>query len=298
MKQENTSPTPVKIDASLVRRLIADQFPQWSHLPVRPVAHDGWDNRTFRLGEDMSVRLPSAVGYAPQVEKEQRWLPVLAPLLPLPIPVPLAMGSPSDDYPWRWSVYHWLPGEVAALGRVDDLSRLAVSLAEFLKALQRIDPTGGPLPGPQNSYRGGPLQVYDAETRSALSALKGQINTNRAAAVWETALKASWAGPPVWVHGDMAATNLLVRQGRLSAVIDFGSMGVGDPSCDLAIAWTFFSGESREAFRSAFPLDAAAWARGRGWALWKALITVVGHARTDPVKAADAVRVIEAVCVV
>lgn len=284
MIQDSTPPTPVKIDAALVRRLIAEQFPRWAHLPMRPVEHDGWDNRTFRPGEEKSVRLPSAAGYAPQMENEQRWLPFLAPHLPLPIPVPLAMGSPAQDYPWRWSVYRWIPGEITAVSRIDDLSRFTVSLAGFLKALQGIDPAGGP------------LQVYDAETRDALAALEGRIDTMAARAVWEAALQTEWSGPPVWVHGDMAATNLLVRQGRLSAVLDFGSMAVGDPACDLTIAWTFFTGESREAFRAALPLDASTWARARGWALWKTLITVVEHAQTNPGKAAEALGVIEALC--
>ncbi|MER9743112.1 aminoglycoside phosphotransferase family protein [Mesorhizobium sp. M0187] len=265
------------IDTDLVRRLIAAQFPQWRHLPVRPVAFGGWDNRTFHLGNDMTVRLPSAAPYALQVEKEHRWLPRLAPLLPLPIPVPLAMGEPGEDYPWQWSVYRWIDGETAKTAEIADSRQFAVDLAKFLIALRRIDPAGGPPAGQHNFFRGGSLSVYDNQTREALQALEGQIDTQAATAVWYAALAATWQGSPVWFHGDVAWGNLLVQNGRLSAVIDFGTSGIGDPSCDLAIAWTFFQGESREAFRAAIDVDEATWARGRGWTLWKALITVAGH---------------------
>jgi aminoglycoside phosphotransferase (APT) family kinase protein len=283
------------ITVALVRRLIAAQFPQWAELPIRPVSLDGWDNRTFHLGAEMSVRLPSAAGYAAQVAKEQRWLPRLAPHLPLPIPVPVAMGVPGEGYPWPWSVYRWLDGEVAATARIGDLREFATALAGFLTALQGIDATGGPAAGPHSFWRGGPLTVYDAETRQTIAVLGGLIDTEAASAVWDAALQAPWHGPPVWVHGDVAVGNLLVREGRLAAVIDFGCAAVGDPACDLVIAWTLFSGESRAAFVAGVPVEAAAWARGRGWALWKALITFAGLMRTNPGDAAAAQRVIEEV---
>jgi aminoglycoside phosphotransferase (APT) family kinase protein len=282
----------VDIDPSLVRRLIRSQFPQWARLPIEPVERDGWDHRTFRLGDDMSVRLPSAARYAAQVEKEHRWLPRLAPRLPLPIPVPLEMGEPAEGYPWRWSVYRWLDGENATLARIDDARRFAATLARFLAALQRIDPAGGPPPGQHNFFRGGPLAIYDRETRDAIHTLQGRIDARAVSEVWEAALAAGWRGAPVWVHGDVSAGNLLVRGGRLSAVIDFGCCGVGDPACDLAIAWTLFSGESREAFRSALPLDRATWARGRGWALWKGLITLAARADPDRLEDAEARRAV------
>ena len=275
----------VNIDATLVSRLIAVQFPQWADLSVEPVETSGWDNRTFRLGETMSVRLPSAEGYAAQVAKEQRWLPRLAPLLPLPIPRPLALGRPAEGYPWPWSVYRWLEGENATLKRIDDPSAFATALARFLIALQKIDSAGGPPPGPHNFFRGGPLSVYDAETRNALTALEGEIDVAAATEVWDAALNATWHGSPVWVHGDVAAGNLLVRGGRLSAVIDFGCLGVGDPACDLVIAWTLLSGKSREALRGALSVDRATWARGRGWALWKALVTLAEYQTTHPLEA-------------
>jgi aminoglycoside phosphotransferase (APT) family kinase protein len=270
----------VQIDDALVRRLVAEQFPQWSELPIRPVTPSGWDNRTFRLGDSMLVRLPSGEHYAEQVAKEQHWLPRLAPLLPLAIPTPLALGPPAADYPWSWSVYRWLEGEDAASGSIAELIEFASSLGRFLGTLQRIDATGGPVPGPHNFHRGGVLGNYDAQSRQAIAALKGKIETDAVTAVWEAALASTWQRPPMWVHGDVSASNLLVRAGRLSAVIDFGLLGVGDPACDLAIAWTFFEGPSRQTFREALPLDAETWARGRGWALWKALIVASGLVET------------------
>ncbi len=295
MSDGDPRPEDVQINLDLVRRLVATQFPQWASLPIRPVEVGGVDNRTFHLGERMAVRLPSAARYAQQVEKEHRWLPKLAPLLPLPIPVPLAKGDPADGYPWQWSVYRWLEGETATAERIADLRQFATALAEFLTALQRIDPAGGPPPGRHNFFRGGPLTVYDAETRQAIAALEGKIDTDAASAVWEAALKATWHGSPVWFHGDIAWGNLLVEEGRLSAVIDFGTSGVGDPSCDLAIAWTLFGGESRDAFRASLGLDDATWARGRGWTLWKALITLAEHIDTNPPEAGTARHVIDEV---
>jgi aminoglycoside phosphotransferase (APT) family kinase protein len=284
------------ITADLVTRLIAEQFPQWAGLTVRPVDADGWDNATFRLGDTMSVRLPSADGYVDAVEKEQRWLPVLAPQLPLPIPVPLGRGRPGSGFPRPWSVYQWIDG-VPMNDQTDesdaDLIRLATDLAGFLGALYRIDPGGGPGPGQHNWFRGGPLTVYDDGTRKALAALEGHIDTALAAEIWQTALDCTWTGPPVWFHGDAQPGNLLLRDGRLSAVIDFGTSGVGDPSCDTTIAWTFFSGEASRVFREQLPVDAATWTRGRGWAIWKAMVVLAGELGNDPAGAAYTTRVIE-----
>jgi aminoglycoside phosphotransferase (APT) family kinase protein len=228
----------------------------------------------------MLIRMPSAAEYALQVEKEQYWLPKLAPFLPLPIPMPLAVGEPMDGYPWKWSIYSWLEGETAASGHIADLCEFAVGLAKFLKTFQSIDSTDGPLPGLHSFYRGGSLMTYDTEVRQALIALEGKINVEAATRVWETALGTAWNGKPVWVHGDISAGNLLIQNGRLSAVIDFGQLAVGDPACDLGVAWTFFTGKSREAFRSELPLDEGTWSRGRAWALWKSLVVAAGY--TNP----------------
>lgn len=284
-----------ELNVELVRRLVHEQFPQWADLPITEAAPQGWDNRTFRLGAELSVRLPSAAHYVAQVAKEHRWLPALAPQLPLPIPAPLALGQPSGAFPWPWSIYRWHAGATASRERIADRSAFAADLERFLVALQQIDPTGGPAPGPHNFYRGGPLTTYDAETRRSIALLADTIDAPAATAVWERALATSWRSAPVWVHGDVAVGNLLVAEGRLSAVIDFGCCGVGDPACDLVIAWTFLEGASRDAFRAVLPLDETTWTRGQAWALWKALITLVEHRTGDAAKAADARRVIAAV---
>jgi aminoglycoside phosphotransferase (APT) family kinase protein len=262
------------IDAALVKRLLAAQFPHWSRLPVVPVAEDGWDNRTYRLGDDMTVRLPTAAEYAPAVDKECEWLPRLAPLLPTAIPAVLAKGAPAEGYPYPWSVRRWLPGETALSGRIHDMTQFATGVAEFILALQRCDTTSAPLAGAHSFHRGSSPAHYEDETRRCIATLGSRIDTVRATDVWQAALAAEWHGTPVWFHGDVGANNLLVKDGKLSAVIDFGTSGVGDPACDLTIAWTMFREDSREAFRKAVGQDDGAWARARGWALWKSALTV------------------------
>ncbi|MEX2373939.1 MAG: aminoglycoside phosphotransferase family protein [Dehalococcoidia bacterium] len=257
-------------------RLVAAQFPQWADLPVSPVELDGWDNTTFRLGDTMSVRLPSANAYVAQVEKEHRWLPVLGPGLPLPIPEPLALGVPALGFPRPWSVYRWIEGEPATARTVDDLGRFAGDLAAFLAALYRCDAGDGPAAGAHSHSRGAHVSAWDAQTRDAIERLGNGIDGDGAAEVWRAAVESRWEQAPVWVHGDVTGANLLVRNGRLSAVIDFGCSATGDPACDTTIAWTFLDGKSRALFMSQLPVDAATWARGRGWALWKALLELVG----------------------
>lgn len=261
------------IDAALVRRLIAQQFPQWADLPVTPVKIDGWDNRTYRLGTELTARLPTHESYTAAIDKEHEWLPVLAPYLPVAIPEAVAKGSPGEGYPYHWAIRRWIDGETATVENIADLDEFARSIAEFILALQSVDATGGPVAGAHSFYRGAPPEYYHDETVEALAVLKGRIDADLAREVWDAALATSWDRPPVWFHGDIASGNLLVRDGRLSAVIDFGTSGVGDPACDLVIAYTFFAGDSRETFRAAVGQDRDTWARARGWALWKALIT-------------------------
>jgi aminoglycoside phosphotransferase (APT) family kinase protein len=282
LREEKLRAGKFDVGVPMVERLIATQFPQWAGLPVKPVAMDGWDNWTFRLGDDMKVRLPSAEGYVPQSEKESRWLPLLAPHLPLPIPVPIALGRPGDGYPWPWSVYRWLEGDAVTSETVNDRAGLASDVAGFLRALQAIDPAGGPPAGTQSFHRGGDIAVYDAEARRCIAELADGIDGRGATAVMDAAIAATFRGPPVWVHGDVAVGNLLMRDGRLSAVLDFGSCAVGDPACDLVLAWTFFDGESRAVFRREAPGDATTWARARGWALWKAALILARGMSTNP----------------
>jgi aminoglycoside phosphotransferase (APT) family kinase protein len=256
----------VETNPQLVRRLLAAQFPKWAELAIEPVPSAGTDNALYRLGDDMVVRLPRIESAVDQVELEQRWLPKLAPLLPVAIPVPLAMGEPGEGYPWQWSVYEWLNGENPLAGR----DSLAGELAQFIAALHRIDPSDGPPAG-----RGVPLARRDAPTRTAIDALGERIDTVAVTASWEAALRApDWERAPVWIHGDLDSRNLLVEHGRLSAVIDFGCLGVGDPACDVGVAWKVLSADARDSFRTALEVDDATWARSRGWALSQALIAL------------------------
>jgi aminoglycoside phosphotransferase (APT) family kinase protein len=261
------------IDEPLVRALLTEQFPEWSALPIRPVEHSGNDHRMFRLGSDLSVRLPADVGYVPQVAKEQTWLPRLAGSVPLPIPTVRGAGVASELFPAPWSVYGWLPGRPAALEPIDDRVRFAADLAGFLVALRGADATDGPAPGLHSAYRGGPLEHYDDETRAILHRVHGR-ERELAEGLWRDALDARFDGPPTWLHGDVSVNNLLVRDGRLVGVVDFGCSAVGDTSCDTVLQWTWLSGEARETWRRELALDDATWARGRGWALWKALIMI------------------------
>lgn len=275
-------PRRLTVDTEQVRRLVVEQFPHWAGLPIRPVSRSGWDNYTFHLGDTMSARLPSAAEYALAVEKEHRWLPSLAPRLPLAIPAPLAQGRPEAGYPYPWSIYHWLDGEPASAGRIADPVRFAVDLAGFLAALQDIDTADGPRPGAHNWYRGASVRTYDGQTQRALVKLDGQVDVGLAREIWKAALEAPWDGVERWFHGDVAEGNLLLEDGELAAVIDFGTCGVGDPACDLAIAWTLLTADGRRAFRERLPVDEETWARGRGWALWKTLVTCARTSgRTD-----------------
>ena len=281
----------VDTDVSLVRRLLTAQFPQWADLPIEAVPSAGTDHALYRLGDDMAVRLPRIHWATGQADKERQWLSRLAGQLPLAIPVPLAKGTPAESYPWDWSVYRWLQGENATIERIADLRQAATDLAHFIAALHRIDLAGGP-----PADRGVPLAMRDAATREAIAALRGMIDVHAVTAVWERALAAPvWHGPPVWVHGDLLPGNLLVEQGRLSAVIDFGGLGVGDPACDLMVAWGLFSGESRDVFRTELSVDDATWTRGRGHALSWALIFIPYYLDTNPVGVAAAQHTIDEV---
>jgi aminoglycoside phosphotransferase (APT) family kinase protein len=269
----------VVLDVGLVRRLLAGQFPHWADLPLRPVRSSGTDNALFRLGDDLVVRLPRIGWAVTDVEAEQRRLRSLAPHLPLPIPEPLAAGEPGAGYPWPWSVYRWLPGEEARADRLADPVGTAEALAAFVAALHGVEVVDPPSGG----GRGGPLAGRDAATRAAIAALDGEIDTGAVTAAWEEALAApAWDGPPVWVHGDLAPGNLLLRDGRLSAVLDFGALNAGDPAVDLLVAWNLFSGESRERYRATLDVDDATWARGRGWALSVGLIVLPYYRDTNP----------------
>ena len=265
----------MEITIEIVKQLIEEQFPQWKNLPVRPVAKSGHDNRTFHLGEEMTVRLPSGEAYAAQAAKEIRWLPYLQERLDFPISKPVAAGKPTSCFPFPWSVNRWVEGDTlrdcAVRGNKMDTCLLAKELAAALRELQAVPCEGGPAAGAHNFYRGGSLTVYHQETVDALEKLKDRLPAERLYAVWEKSISRAYADPGVWVHGDVAPGNILMRDGRFYGLIDFGILGTGDPACDYAMAWTYFGEEARRLFLEGLPDDMVN--RARGWALWKALIT-------------------------
>jgi aminoglycoside phosphotransferase (APT) family kinase protein len=252
----------LKIDEALVRHLLGDQFPEWVDLPLRRIEPSGTVNAIFRLGDDLSVRLARRQGPTEPGGKEFDWLPRLAPLLPVEIPVPVAQGRPTGDYPWFWDIHTWVEGETEPVEEID-ATQATRDLAALVGALQQIDPAGAP-PG-----RGIPLAERDGEIRYWLARFNGDP---RVTAEWERALAVSpWDGPPVWHHGDLDARNWLVRDRRIHGVIDWGAMGVGDPACDLMVAWKLHSPSARDRFRNALPTDDATWERARGWVLSQAV---------------------------
>jgi len=267
------------IDAALVSALVAEQLPHLAGLPVRPVPRQGWDNRTFRLGDELSVRLPSAEWYAAAVEKEERVLQYLDGRLPVTVPAVVAVGAPSRLFPHPWSVRRWLPGETVEAASTLDQVALAKDVGGMLAALRALPTEAGVAAGRHSFYRGSHPSAYSDQVQTALERL--DIDAEACAAIWLTATTSVWTSAPVWFHGDVAVGNLLVQRGRLSAVIDFGTCGVGDPACDLVLAWTHFRGEARTVFRAAAGLDDATWQRARGWALWKSLVVLSGQSSPD-----------------
>lgn len=276
----------VDIDVALVRRLVAGQFPAWAGLPVEPVASSGTENAMFRLGDELAVRLPRIGGAARALAVEQTWVPRLAPDLPVDVPVPVATGTPTDDYRYPWIVCRWLPGANPAVH--DTTPELATDLAAFVRELRAVDPAGAPAAG-----RGMPLATRDAPTRAAIAASAGLVDIAAVTAVWDDALRIpAWTGPPAWAHADLSPGNLLVRDGRLTAVLDWGAAGVGDPTVDLIVAWNLLPAGDRPAFRAALDVDDDTWRRGRGWALSISLIQLPYYQHTNPSLAANSRHVI------
>jgi aminoglycoside phosphotransferase (APT) family kinase protein len=277
----------VPVDDIVVRRLLGEQFPEWATLPLERVATPGSDHVLYRLGRDLVVRLPRKEGVDPQIDKERTWLPRLAPLVSCALPTPVAKGTPSRMYPFAWSVYTWLDGDNPPEGIA--ASELARDLARFVTTLQSVDIPGGPAPGSENFGRGEPLARRDAATRAAIAQLASELDPRAVTAAWEHALGTPvWEGRPVWLHGDLTTENILVRHGRLAAVLDFGCLGVGDPACDLMVAWSLMTPEDRKVFRAEVGADEETWARGRGWALSTALIALPYYGETHRPRAANA----------
>jgi aminoglycoside phosphotransferase (APT) family kinase protein len=279
----------VETDPALVGRLVAAQFPELAELPVRAVRSTGTVNAIYRLGDDLCARLPRMSGWAADLAREWEWLPRLAPALSLRIPQPVAQGVASAEYPFPWAIYRWLDGEPYA--KVDDERAAAAQLARFVTELRAVAVPGG---APRGGRR--PLRELDAVTREAITAAGDVIDAGAAHAAWRRALEApAWAGDPVWLHGDLLRPNLLVTDGALHAVIDFGGVGVGDPAADVVAAWAVFDAPGRAAYREALGVDDATWARARGYALHQAALIIPYYARTNPAFAQEAVRTVEQV---
>jgi aminoglycoside phosphotransferase (APT) family kinase protein len=252
----------LELDEALVRRLLAEQFPQWAELPLRRIEPSGTVNAIFRLGDGLSVRLPRREGPTKPGSVELEWLPKLAPRLPVEVPVPVAQGRPGAEYPWFWEIHSWVEGEIVPVEEIDAVEA-ARDLAGLVAALQRIGPAGAP------TGRGVPLGLREEQMRYWWSRFQGDPKAWEA---WQRALATPpWDGSPVWHHGDLDARNWLVRDRRISGVIDWGSMGAGDPACDVMVAWKLHSATARDAFREALPTDDATWERARGWAVSQAV---------------------------
>ncbi|MGW0763699.1 aminoglycoside phosphotransferase family protein [Streptomyces sp. NPDC002814] len=272
-----------QIDGALVRRLVDTQFPQWAGLPLKLLNPAGSDHVIYRLGEELSVRLPRHAGAIGQASKEFEWLPRLAPYLPLAVPVPVGVGDPDFGYPWPWAVSRWLDGEVATVEALAGSSTAALELAQFLAALQQFAPEDIPAENIREDLTGRPLSDRDRATRVAIAQVDGVFDAAAMTALWDAALSAAgWDRPPVWFHGDFHTGNLLTVDGRLSAVIDFGGLGTGDPACDLMIAFTLMSADTRAVFRAALQVDDATWMRGRGWALATGLNAYTSYVAVNP----------------
>lgn len=284
------------IGASLVRQLIATQFPQWADLPIRQVDSAGTDNTLFRLGDTLVMRMPRIEWAVPQVAKEHRWLPQLAPQLRTPISMPLALGEPGCGYPWQWSVHRWIEGTNAIATDLHDDDTFADALGQFVSELHALDGTNGPLAGEHNFNRGVPLVYRDASTQAAFNASATLIDIDAVRRIWQQALSVpGWSSAGVWVHGDLAPGNVLVHAGHLAAVIDFGGLGVGDPAVDMLIAWNYLSPRARQRFRQTVAVDDATWLRGRAWALSVAIIQLPYYYHSNPILRDNALHTIQAV---
>lgn len=325
----------IDITPDLAKKLIATQFPEYAGLNVTEVEQQGHDNRTYRIGEDMLIRMPTAESYAFKVPKEQKLLPKLAKHLSVAIPTPIKMGVPSytketlavarkmsgelaqpisigehkripkfDEanvkvskvyYPYAFSIYKWLDGRSANHVTLDEqsLENLAFELAKFLKELQAITDVEGPGPGQHNWWRGDHVSVYDSGAREQIAKLADIIDSSSALELWDRACATKWNKVPVWIHGDFAVGNILIKDNKLSGVIDFGGTAMGDPAPDLVISWTYLSGKTRDIFVSEMGLDEDTWLRSRAWALWKATFELCNIADKNSPEALAQKKIIE-----
>lgn len=276
------------ISADLVSRLLAEQFPAAAHLPIIQFRSAGTVNAVFRVGDHLIARLPRVMRWTEDLDRELRWLPVLAPHVPLSVPESVFAGSRTDYYPSSWAVYRWIDGAPYADGGVENETDAARDLARFITDLRRIDTTGAPHAGRR------PLLELDTITREAITASDAVIDARSATSVWEDAIRTPpWAGIPVWVHTDLLRPNLLVRDGRLAAVIDWGGAGAGDPAADIIAAWSVFGASGRQAFRASIGVDDETWRRARGFALHQAALIIPYYRESNPEFVTTAVRTVE-----
>lgn len=280
----------VNTDADLVRSLLVSQHPQRAGLPIERVSSAGTDNAMYRLGDDLAVRLPRIHWAVENVAKERKWLPILAPHLPLAVPLPIAAGEPEAAFPYPWAVVRWLTGELATLDRLDDPVRTALDLAAFVRELQSVDTVGGP-----EHNRGRPIRLGDAAMRKGIASFGGEVDAEAITEAWNRVMATpDHDGPSVWFHGDLSYLNLLAQDGELTAVIDWGTCGVGDPAIEMTIAWGLFPPHARQAYREALGVDDATWQRGKGWVL-TGIFGIPYYRDTNPTLVADKMRAIEAV---
>jgi len=279
----------IDIDTELVRRLVAAQRPDLSRLEIRAVRSTGTVNAIFRVGEHLCARLPRVRQWASDLEREWHWLPRLAPRLPLQVPEPVSRGRPTEEYPYPWAIYTWIDGQPYADDLIDDERLAAADLAQFVLELRRSHPVDGAPPGGRR-----PLRELDDDTRAAIGSARDVIDVDAATTAWQRALAAPvWTGTPVWIHGDLLRPNLLVRGGQLRAVIDFGSIGVGDPAADVIAAWSVFGHAGRDVFRTALDDDEGTWERARGFALHQAAVIIPYYRESNPGFVAMALRTLE-----
>lgn len=265
------------VDEDLVRRLLGEQFPDLAERPLRLLRTTGTVNAVVRLGDDAYVRLPRKPHWAADLEREWRWLPVIAAHVDLAVPVPLRLGRPTEAFPYPWAVFGWLPGDPYATGLVADEAAAAYDLARFVTDLRTVPTDDAPAGGRR------PLAELDEQTRQAIDQAGDLVDRHRLRRAWDAALEAPvWDGRRVWIHSDLLQPNLLVHEHRLSAVIDFGAAGAGDPAGDVIAAWAVFGARGRDAYREALAVDDGTWERARGWLLHQAVMIIPYYRDTNP----------------
>lgn len=270
------------LDDNLVCKLVDLQFENWAHLTPKRINSAGTDNAIFRLGSDKYIRMPLLPSASDKLNKELSCIPRL-PLLPLETPEPLAVGAPTESYQSPWAIYRWIEGIEVNRGKISDINLAAETIADFIRVLHGGDISMIPSCGEHNNFRGCPLLERDKPTRQAILTLSDIYDATELQVFWEKSLTIpSWTEEPVLVHGDIHAGNLLMKNGNISAVIDFGLMGTGDPAVDLIVNWSLLSNGARKRFRDVLRTDDNTWLRGRSWAFTTAIIALSYYRHSNP----------------